>query len=52
MDTTTYAASATVTRTVAEKKNKRRLPEVTFTPLDLVHLAPACGLKLVFRPFA
>ena len=35
MDTTTYAAAATVTRTVAEKKIKRRLPEVAFTPLDL-----------------
>ena len=38
MDTTTYAAAATVTRTVADKKTKRPLPEVAFSPLDLVLL--------------
>ena len=41
MDTTTYAAAATVTRTIAEKKNRRRLPEVAFTPLDLSHFRPS-----------
>jgi len=35
MDTMTYAAAATVTRTVADNKNQRPLQEAEFTPLNL-----------------